>query len=371
MRRKKNSYMTRARNNPKAGRLKKWILWLNFFFIFLLGLTYITPHISVEKWGWLSLLALAYPFIMLVNGLFAAGWIFLRNWYAVFSIIIILAGLGVHMRYIKLFSTGSGSGCKESIRVMSYNMRGLSLVPGTKDAGIESKIDSIYNALNDLKEFPDILCLQEAAKGDLIAQRFGMKHSFHAPKSSLWLLSRYPILKHGDLDGEETSPSCMWADIKTDLGIVRVYNMHLVSNRVTHTTEELMETMDLQNESTWDRVRFIVGRYLYTTKKRAIEARTLKEHLSQCPYPAIIAGDGNDTPLSHTYHILADGMTDSFKDKGAGLSTTYESTLPLLRIDYLLGTKDIQFKDHQTHHLYYSDHYPVSTGICLKTPAGS
>ena len=364
--------MTRARNSQKKGLLKKWILGINGCFIFLLLLTYATPYIQAGTWGWLSLLALAYPFIMLANGLFAIGWIFFRSWYAVFSILVILAGLSCHTRYVKLFSTGNhDENCTESIRLMSYNMRGLSMVPVEKGVGISAKVDSLYNALNNLKEFPDILCLQEVSGGEQIAKKFGMKHSLHAPKSSLWLLSRYPILKHGEIDGAETSPSCMWADLKTPQGILRVYNMHLVSNRVTNRAEELAQDMDLNNENTWNNIRFIVNRYRHTTKLRANEALTLRSHLSKSPYPAVIAGDGNDTPLSHTYHVLAGEMTDSFKASGSGLSTTYESTLPLLRIDYLLGTPTIQFTDHATHHIRYSDHYPISAGICINSEAGS
>lgn len=364
--------MTRARNSPKKGLLKKWILAINCCFIFLLILTYITPYVAVEKWGWLSLLALTYPFIMFANGLFAMGWIFFRSRYAAFSIVAILIGLPNHLAYVKLFSVPDReANCEESIHLMTYNMRGLSMVTVKKGAGIEGKIDSVYNALHDLEEFPDILCLQEAASGDLIAKRFGMNHSLRAPKSSLWILSRYPIMKHGDLDGEETSPSCMWADIKTPQGMLRVYNMHLVSNRVTNTAAELIEEMDLKDENTWHNIRFIVSRYKQTTKLRSIEAKTIRTHLSKSPYPSVIAGDGNDTPLSHTYHLLSDGLKDSFKDRGSGLSTTYDSSLPLLRIDYMLGTTSIFFKNHNTHHLRHSDHYPVSTGICLQALAGS
>jgi len=363
--------MTRAKNSPKTGLLKKWILWVNLTFILLLVLTYITPLVSAEKWGWLTLLTLTYPFIMLTNGAFACGWFFMRSRYALLSLITMLGGMSIHINYFKLFSLHRSASCTESVRLMSYNMRGLSMIPVKEGTGIEGKIDSVYNALNALKEFPDILCLQEAARGDLIANRFGMKYSLHAPKSSLWLLSRYPIIANGELEGEETGPSCMWADIKTPQGMIRLYNMHLVSNRVTNTTEELLQEMDLQNETTWSNIHFIVSRYKHTTAKRAIEAQTLKEHLSKCPYPAVIAGDGNDTPLSHTYNVLAEEMNDSFRQCGSGLSTTYESSLPLLRIDYILGTTEISFKDYQTHLLHYSDHYPISTGICLKSLNGS
>ncbi len=363
--------MTRAKSKPGAGRLKKFILVVNILFVIVLILTYITPYVSVSKWGWLSLLALAYPFTLFINFLFAIGWIFFRSWLCMLSIVTLLGGIGLHQKYIQLLPSGSEKkACPESIRVLSYNMRGLSMIPVGENAGFQARVDSLYNALTDLKEYPDIICLQEASKGAIIAKRFGLDHSVHASKSSLWLLSRYPIIKNGQLQGAETGPSSMWADIKTPQGIVRVYNMHLVSNRITNTTEELIEDMDLQNENTWNNIKFIVSRYRRTTQKRAIEAKTMRDHMTGCKYPVLIAGDGNDTPLSHTYNVLTDGLKDSFREKGFGLSTTYASKLPLLRIDYLLSTPDIIFKDHATHHLSYSDHYPISAGICIK-PAGS
>lgn len=364
--------MTQARSKKKAGVLKKWALGANLFFIILLLLTYATPYVRVESWGWLSLLALTYPFMLLINGLFALGWLLSGNWYSIFSLAALLIGFGHHMRYVKLFSIpDSAADCKTSIQMMTYNMRGLSMVPVPTGAGVQAKIDELYEALVDLEEFPDIICIQEGSKGEQIAKRFGLEHAVHAPKSTLWVLSKFPILKHGVLPGQENSASCMWADIKTPSGVLRVYNMHLVSNRVTNTTESLIQEMDLQNESTWNDIRFIVGRYKRTTQKRAKEALALREHMSDCKYPVVIAGDGNDTPLSNTYHVLSAGLRDSFKERGFGLSTTYESTLPMLRIDYFFGTSDVRFKEHHTHHLTYSDHYPVSTGICIQSRTSS
>lgn len=364
--------MTRAKNKTRQSGWKKLILLINLFAIFFLALTYATPHISVERWGWLSLLSLAYPFTLLANVLFASGWIFFRSWYALLSIIAILAGLSHHQRYIQFFPGGNKKAeCEESIRILSYNLKGLTMVPVKGDANYSIRVDSLYNALTDLKEIPDIICLQEAHKGDLIGKRFGLKYSIHGPKSSLWLASRFPILKHGYLDGAAESPSAIWADIETPQGTLRVYNMHLVSNRVTNTAEELIHDMDLKNENTWNKIKFIMGRYRFTTQKRALEALAIRKHMSSCKFPTIIAGDGNDPPVSHTYKVLKEGLQDSFVEKGFGVSTTYESKLPLLRIDYLLATNEILFKDHATYHISYSDHYPVSAGICLTSRSGS
>ncbi|HXR80257.1 MAG TPA: hypothetical protein VN763_05040, partial [Saprospiraceae bacterium] len=272
--------MTRAKSKSKAGVLIKWILALNLFFIFLLGLTYATPYFTVEKWGWLTLLALTYPFIMLMNGCFAAAWIIAHKWYAAFSIVAILSGLSVHARYFKLFSFPSDTPeCSESIRILSYNMRGLAMVPVEKGASTERKIESLYTALSDVKEYPEIFSIQEGTKGDYIGKKFGLTHVIHGSKSTLWILSKFPIIGQGELEGKEKNPYCIWADIKTDDGILRVYNMHLMSNRVTNTAEELIQDMDFQKENTWNSIRFIMSRYKYTTRSRAKEATTLREHI--------------------------------------------------------------------------------------------
>jgi endonuclease/exonuclease/phosphatase family metal-dependent hydrolase len=363
--------MTRAKSKSRASRFIKTLLWINFVLIFILALTYVTPFISVDRWGWFSLLALTYPFFLLANGIYGLFWIFFRKWYALFSIVALLAGLPIHKRYIQIIPSAGRGSCKESIRLLTYNMRGLSMIYVRRDAGISAKIDTLYNVLTDLKEYPDIICLQEAVKGDQIGARFGLKYNIHAPKSSLWLLSRYPIIQNGQIEGAEESPSTLWADIKTPQGMMRVYNMHLVSNRVTNTTEELIQDLAFQNENTWNNIRFIVGRYKFTTLKRAREASKVRSHMASCPYPAVLAGDGNDTPLSHTYNVLSKGLKDSFEESGFGVSTTYESQLPMLRIDYVLGSPDIQFKEQTTHHIKYSDHFPVGTGICIQSRKGS
>jgi endonuclease/exonuclease/phosphatase family metal-dependent hydrolase len=245
------------------------------------------------------------------------------------------------------------------------------MIPVEEGASRERKVESLYKALSDLKEFPDIISIQEGSKGEYFSKKFDLPHYVHGSKSSLWVLSRFPIKDHGEMRGDEENPFCIWADLVTDEGMLRVYNMHLMSNRVTNTAEELIQDMNFQNENTWNSIRFIVSRYKYTTKKRSQEAVKLRDHVRKCPYPAILTGDGNDTPLSHTYHVLADGLKDSFRMRGTGFSTTYDSQLPLLRIDYLLGTPEIQFKDHMTHHLFYSDHYPISAGICIKSGTSS
>src|SRR5689334_21470397 len=105
--------MTRAKSKTKASRFIKALLWINVVLIFFLVLTYATPYISVDRWGWFSLLALAYPFILLANGIYALGWIFFRKWYALFSILALLAGIHLHKRYIQIIPSSGPGTCPE------------------------------------------------------------------------------------------------------------------------------------------------------------------------------------------------------------------------------------------------------------------
>lgn len=361
--------MRQAKSKSKRTRL---FLLINAGAAFLLLLCYITPFIPVNTWGWLSLLALAYPFLLLLNGGFAIGWFLRGKSYALLSILVLLLGWSFHRSYFKLFSLPVTSrNCEESIRCTSYNVRGLSLVKVAKGGGHEMKIDTLYKALSKKNELPDILSIQELSKGDAISNRFGLKYKYHAPNSTLWLFSRYPLGKTGYLQGTEKNPSALWADVKTPQGVLRVYNIHLASNRVTNTAEELISDIDKPSRKSWQNVKFILSRYLRTTQQRSEEAKELQTHMETSPYPVMITGDMNDTPLSNTYHILSENLQDAFRKRGSGLSTTYRSHLPLLRIDYILGSEEIQFISYDTHLFPFSDHYPVSAGICLKQESGS
>ncbi len=57
-----------------------------------------------------------------------------------------------------------------------------------------------------------------------------------------------------------------------------------------------VKSEDLQNE-----VKNLTTRLTTANKNRAHQAQLLKYHLRQSPYPVILCGDFNDTPLSFTY----------------------------------------------------------------------
>jgi endonuclease/exonuclease/phosphatase family metal-dependent hydrolase len=217
--------------------------------------------------------------------------------------------------------------------------------------------------------FPDILCTQETSGKfyRLLADKMDYPHTFNLKKGTV-ILSRFPILAGGDVQFENTSNSTLWADIKVgEKKVVRVYNIHLQSNRVTKTTAKVIEKGDLDEEETWQDIGFVLGRVGSATSLRAEQAQKLREHIAACKLPVIICGDFNDTPNSYVYSLLSDGFHDTFRQKALGLGTTFGGALPLLRIDYILTEKSITtFSCRTIRDGDFSDHYPVfaALGIC-------
>ncbi|MEM8906288.1 MAG: endonuclease/exonuclease/phosphatase family protein, partial [Bacteroidota bacterium] len=96
---------------------------------------------------------------------------------------------------------------------------------------------------------------------------------------------------------------------------------------------------------------------------RAQQAHLVAEHVRNSPYPVMICGDFNETPLSYVYRILSAPLQDAFKQKGSGLGTTYAGKIPALRIDYILADRRLKILDHQILYKSYSDHYPVRSSF--------
>ena len=80
-------------------------------------------------------------------------------------------------------------------------------------------------------------------------------------------------------------------------------------------------------------------------KKRAVQSTAVSNHISNCPYPVLLCGDFNDTPISYSYsEILSNNLKDAFVESGKGLGMTYIGAFPSLRIDYILHSKSIVSK---------------------------
>ncbi len=148
---------------------------------------------------------------------------------------------------------------------------------------------------------------------------------------------------------------------------VRVYNCHLQSIRFGAEEYKFLQNLGKdEDEQTVKRTRNILSRLRIAFIKRATQADMIAKHIKKCPYPVIICGDFNDTPLSYTYKKITEGLVDAFRESGSGFGTTYAGPIPGLRIDYLLHSPEISAFNFKITRAKLSDHYPVAANMILR-----
>ena len=96
------------------------------------------------------------------------------------------------------------------------------------------------------------------------------------------------------------------------------------------------------------------------SKARALQAQELVRRMEESPYPVIVAGDFNDTPMSYAMHALRGSRAeDTFARPHLGLAEPIWGHSGL-RIDGILADTTLQCVSHHTHGVVLSDHRPVT-----------
>lgn len=338
--------------------LHKPLLILNAGIILCTLLAYLAP-VTDPKITWvLSFFGLFYPVFLILNLLFIGFWTFQKPGYLIFSLVTILLGW-THIEGFIGFTNPSEIQSDTGIKILTNN---ISNAASGYDRDKEVKTEKRNKLIDFLAQYSDvdIFCFQEVGEYayNLLKEVY-KDHKFHRLQKGAVILSRHPILRQGEIDFGTRTNSCLWADIRLPHDTVRVYSIHLQSNRITNDAEEIAGHMELQEKKTWIGIRGILRKYRNHHIKRSKQAELIIEHAAQSPHPVIFAGDFNDPPQSYTYHLLSKGKLDAFKEKGSGLGTTYAGVIPFLRIDYILADKELELRQCSLIRTRFSDHYPI------------
>jgi exonuclease III len=189
-----------------------------------------------------------------------------------------------------------------------------------------------------------------------------LAHSSHA--GGQLTLTRFPILNMGEIRFKNSGNMIIYSDMLISSDTVRVYNCHLQSYRLQKKEINSIDSMDFENnEETKEKFMMLRGKFRDALIKRAEQAATLREHLNACPYPVIVCGDFNDTPVSFTYRMVKGNLMDSFTESGKGTANTYNGKLPSFRIDYILYSPKFTSYNFEVFSLNHSDHYPISCDL--------
>ncbi|MCC6279467.1 MAG: endonuclease/exonuclease/phosphatase family protein [Saprospiraceae bacterium] len=326
-------------------------------------LAYACPLVNPSTFTWLAFFGTAFPWLLLGNLFLALWWAWRRNRFALYHLGIILLGWQFVTGFIG-FDFGKDTIPESALIVATHNI-GEIFKGGKLTEEMYEKRAAAYAHYLQESGNPDLLCTQETSGKfyRLLAKKMGYEHTYNLKKGTV-ILSRYPIETGGEIPFGKTYNSTLWADIRIDNKLVRLYNVHLQSNKVTQTTEKVVEKGGLDDEETWHDIGYVLDKVGNATEIRAEQALRLREHIAACKYPVIVCGDFNDTPNSYVYALLSEGLDDTFREKGLGPGTTFAGVLPLLRIDYVLAEKSFTtYSCRVGRDSDFSDHFPVFVAL--------
>ena len=310
--------------------------------------TLFVPSLDPRQHGEVSTLGLVAPIIYAMQAALTLYWIVRwRPFIAVVMVFVSLLGVFQLSLFYKLELRRVYSEPnlkprydKKALKVMSYNVRSFI------DDNRERQLDSIVKIIKAVN--PDILCLQEMGFSDiadsLLEPLKPMPHSLSRVNLSPTIYSRYPIIKASRMD---TLKNFVWADIvikkdKNNEDTIRVFNNHLHSTAIRRDDSNYIENHEYLEGDSLGKVHSMVKRLTENNRVRAEQADTLAAIVAASPYPVIVCGDFNDTPVSYTYRTVARKLNDPYRKVGRGYSHTYRGFFDMLRIDYIFYSDEFE-----------------------------
>ncbi len=279
----------------------------------------------------------------------------------ILSGLVLLIGITFINKFYKFTATELPSEEKDFV-VMSYNVRLFNLFKWISDEDVPSNVLTFINDEN-----PDILCVQEystSAKIDfkVYPHRFIFMQGDKI-KTGQAIFSKFPILNEGNLELPSSNNSVIFADIKKGKDIIRVYNMHLQSIKISPDVNEISDNIDVVDQQ---KSQMVFRRIGAAFRKQQQQAEIIMEHKKSCEYPIIICGDMNNSAYSYVYRSIRGQLQDTFEEAGSGFGQTYKFRYYPARIDYIFADADMQVKSFKSFPEFVnSDHYPIMTRLSM------
>lgn len=347
---------------------------VNIIFATSLLISYLSVAINPAKFALPALFGLAYPYLLLINILLALTWAVLLKFEALISIVIVAMGITHLTNYIKI---GRSTGRKEgTFKVMSYNVRLFNAFE-TRGRNSRTKVIAFLKT-----QKPDILCMQELyATGDPsdadqeIKNMLGGGYNSHLKFIKLGrnhyygigTYTKYPIVGRGEIVHPGSSSLSIYTDVIIKKDTFRIFNNHLQSFRLQAIQKSFLSEMtSADDKEALNQVRSLSVSLRKGFILRAGQAQALKTRINRSPYPVVVAGDFNDTPVSYSYRKIRKGLNDSFVSSGYGAGFTYKGNYPPNRIDYILSGNSLDCRIFNIVRVKYSDHYPIAAWFVKK-----
>jgi endonuclease/exonuclease/phosphatase family metal-dependent hydrolase len=333
---------------------------------------WIDPH----SYGVMSAAGLFMPALFVCNCLLLLYWAIRWRWGVWIPLAVFVVGVwSVTLFFRPEFTRDHSSASRDRslVSVATYNVRGM-MRPVEGWAGrVRSSMGDVIGVVDSLR--PDILCIQEfQSTRDNPKSRFDeelpsynykrVRYNIKGGAADLgWgnaIYSKFPITNSGHIDFEGTSNSILWVDVAVRRDTMRVFCAHLQTTAIKVEDERYIVGGDFVGDSTRNsRVKSMLGKLTRGYVVRAEQADTLASCIALSPHPVVVCGDFNDTPMSYAYRRVSRRLRDAFREAGKGYGYTYRGFFDMLRIDYVLHSREFECVEYASPSFDASDHNPV------------
>jgi endonuclease/exonuclease/phosphatase (EEP) superfamily protein YafD len=250
----------------------------------------------------------------------------------------------------------------------AFHLRLLTFNVATGSFGIDKVIAELQAS------GADIIQLQETNPGHYDELRRALPGYFYQESGQFWLASRFPVeemdqppmIPHA---GKMRSPRFVSYVLKTPVGRVRLYNVHIISPR-----DALDEVHGEGLKRELVSGRLFRGAAASTvddnTGLRVSQLAAISEGAHRSPDPVLIAGDTNLPTLSWALaHYMGD-FQDGFSKAGSGFGYSFPAgRRTWMRIDRVMADDHFRFLGFHVLRTRASDHYAVTADIELSSTA--
>jgi len=366
--------------------MRNFLIFLKVISVFLISsllLAYLSPFIHPKTIFFIPFFGLIYPILLTLNILILIVWIVLKSKWAFPVMATVLIGFPLHFRLYAFGSNSSEIENKKALTIMSYNVRLFDVYNPSMNQAIKSR-DKIFDFL--IKEDVDVMCFQEFYHQDkptwfktkdslievlnIVDYHFRGAHSKrHRKNFGISILSQYPMIGKGQVAFDSQSKNdcnyCIYADILFNNDTVRIYNVHLQSIKIGYEMGE--EYYENKSRNSFESLfQTVFNKLIDAYPKRADQAIRVVNHISKSPYPVVVCGDFNDTPLSYSYNQFNHNLIDAFRNCSKGIGSTYLGKIPAGRIDYIFHSEDLLSSNFKIQKEKLSDHKAIICDIFQK-----
>jgi endonuclease/exonuclease/phosphatase family metal-dependent hydrolase len=345
----------------------------------------LVPFLAAGKHWFIALLGLVFPFLFLALLFFLIYWLIKKSrWAILCSVVLLLGWQQVSVMFgfnrEKKFDVAKKA---ETLRVLSWNLSSWGETNRVK------KVNHMYEMMDIIKkQDADVLCFQEYLyyknlryhdSIHTVLKEAGYQYAYfgkaHFTKrmyttailTAVTILSKDPIVDtakfvYGEDDFAEP---LIYADIKKDNQIIRIFTIHLQSVRFEYADYDAIHNLREPGKLSVQESRNTGGKLKIAYAKRSLQAALIDKKIKESPYPVILCGDFNDVPNSYAYFTIKDNLQDAFLKKGSGFGRTFRFISPTLRIDYILADKRFKVQQFSKIEVNYSDHYAIIADLEL------